>query len=167
MAADGPLPEPARPGTDDEGPVPEGAEPGDVRAALGEYIRDQRRQTRMSMRKLAELAGVSNPYLSQIERGLRKPSADILQQLARALSVSAETLYVQAGILEQRGGGVDVIGEIQRDLHLTAEHRETLIRIYRSFRAEAGQPVGDAERVDNDSRENRSSGSELIEGEGC
>ena len=91
------------------------------------------------MRKLAEAAGVSNPYLSQIERGLRKPSADILQQLARALSISAETLYVRAGILERARGDVDVIGEILRDGSITPEQRQALIRVYRSFRAEAAR----------------------------
>ena len=69
---------------------------------LGEFIRDQRRVGHLSLRKLSELAGISNPYLSQIERGLRKPSAEILQQIARALEISAETLYVRAGILEER-----------------------------------------------------------------
>jgi transcriptional regulator with XRE-family HTH domain len=105
--------------------------------ALGAFIRDQRREARLSMRKLAELAGVSNPYLSQIERGLRKPSADILQQLARALSISAEALYVQAGILERRSGEVDVIGEIQRDGSLTPAQRESLVQTYRDMRAQA------------------------------
>src|SRR3546814_19758405 len=94
------------------------------------------------MRKLAEAAGVSNPYLSQIERGLRRPSADILQQLARALSISAETLYVPAGILDGDRGDVDVIGEILRDGSITADQRQALIRVYRSFRAEtAGATV--------------------------
>ena len=71
---------------------------------LGEFIREQRRVGHLSLRKLSELAGISNPYLSQIERGLRKPSAEILQQIARALEISAETLYVRAGILEEREG---------------------------------------------------------------
>ena len=69
---------------------------------LGGFIRDQRRNARLSLRKLSELAGISNPYLSQIERGLRKPSAEILQSIARGLRISAETLYVRAGILEER-----------------------------------------------------------------
>ena len=68
---------------------------------LGEFIREQRNVGQMSLRKLSELAGVSNPYLSQIERGLRKPSAEILQQIARALEISSETLYVRAGILDE------------------------------------------------------------------
>jgi len=109
--------------------------------ALGAFIRDQRRQARLSMRKLAEMAGVSNPYLSQIERGLRRPSADILQQLARALSISAEALYVQAGILERRSGDVDVIGEILRDHSITPAQRAALVDAYRTYRAEAGAPL--------------------------
>jgi transcriptional regulator with XRE-family HTH domain len=108
---------------------------------LGTFIREQRRLTHLSLRKLAETAGVSNPYLSQIERGLRKPSADILQQIARALSISAESLYVRAGILERRHADADVVGEIRRDTTLSADQRAALIRIYRSFRAEAGAPV--------------------------
>ena len=71
---------------------------------LGEYLREQRRSAQLSLRQLADAAGVSNPYLSQIERGLRKPSAEILQQLAKALRISAETLYVQAGILTSGSG---------------------------------------------------------------
>jgi len=112
--------------------------------ALGAFIREQRRQARLSMRGLAELAGVSNPYLSQIERGLRKPSADILQQLARGLSIPAEALYVRAGILEPRTADVDVVGEILRDPWLTAEQRAALVRTYRAYRAAAGAPVPEA-----------------------
>jgi len=102
---------------------------------LGEFIRDQRRLDHLSLRKLSELAGISNPYLSQIERGLRKPSAEILQQIARALEISAETLYVRAGILEERDAS-DLVGEIRRDPNLTEEQKKTLIRIYTSFRHE-------------------------------
>jgi transcriptional regulator with XRE-family HTH domain len=102
---------------------------------LGEFIRDQRRVDHLSLRKLSELAGISNPYLSQIERGLRKPSAEILQQIARALEISAETLYVRAGILEERDGA-DLVAEIRRDPQLTEEQKKTLIRIYTSFRHE-------------------------------
>ena len=102
---------------------------------LGEFIRDQRRLDHLSLRKLSELAGISNPYLSQIERGLRKPSAEILQQIARALEISAETLYVRAGILDERDGA-DLGAEIRRDPELTEEQKKTLIRIYTSFRHE-------------------------------
>ncbi len=104
---------------------------------LGGFIREQRRLTHLSLRKLAELADVSNPYLSQIERGLRKPSAEILQQIAKALSISAESLYVRAGILDDRSQTVDVVAEIRRDTVLSPDQRQALIRIYQSFRAEA------------------------------
>ncbi len=93
------------------------------------------------MRGLAEAADVSNPYLSQIERGLRKPSAEILQQLARALSVSVESLYVKAGILDDRRASVDVVAEIGRDRHLTADQRDALVVVYRSMRAAVGVPL--------------------------
>ena len=117
-------------------------------ADLGEFIRDQRRTARMSLRKLSELAGISNPYLSQIERGLRKPSAEILQAIARGLRISAETLYVRAGILEERGEGLDLEAEIQRDTSISERQRQALIEIYRSFQLEhanEGRPgvVGD------------------------
>ncbi len=111
---------------------------------LGEFIRDQRRVDHLSLRKLSELAGISNPYLSQIERGLRKPSAEILQQIARALEISAETLYVRAGILEERVD-LDLVGEIRRDPKLTEEQKKTLIRIYTSFRHENDDGVDDDE----------------------
>jgi transcriptional regulator with XRE-family HTH domain len=102
---------------------------------LGEFIREQRRVGHLSLRKLSEMAGISNPYLSQIERGLRKPSAEILQQIARALQISAETLYIRAGILEERPDAVDISSEILRDPCLDEEQKRTLIRIYESFRS--------------------------------
>ena len=105
---------------------------------LGEFIREQRRVGHLSLRKLSELAGISNPYLSQIERGLRRPSAEILQQIARALSISAETLYIRAGILEERTGTADLVGEILRDPYLNEDQTKTLVRIYDSFRHENG-----------------------------
>lgn len=103
---------------------------------LGVFIRAQRETARMSVRRLAELAGVSNPYLSQIERGLRRPSAEILQQLARALQISAETLYVRAGFLSDVGesaGAGDTRSVIAADPRLSPEQREALIRVYESF----------------------------------
>ncbi len=103
---------------------------------LGAFIRDRRRDARLSLRRLSELAGVSNPYLSQIERGLRKPSADILQQLARALHVSAETLYVRAGILDDRDGEPDLEHEILRDGSLSETQKQALLEVYRSFQRE-------------------------------
>ena len=103
---------------------------------LGHFIRDQRRNARLSLRKLSELAGISNPYLSQIERGLRKPSAEILQQIARALEISSETLYVRAGILDEPDDSLDLVREIRRDPQLSEEQKKTLVRIYESFRRE-------------------------------
>lgn len=100
---------------------------------LGDFIREQRAIGELSLRKLSELAGVSNPYLSQIERGLRRPSAEILQQIARALEISAETLYVRAGILDEPTGHADPLGEIRRDPRLSEDQKKTLIRIYESF----------------------------------
>ena len=103
---------------------------------LGEFIREQRSVARLSLRKLSDMAGISNPYLSQIERGLRKPSAEILQQIAKALRISAETLYVQAGILEEREGEHDLIGEILRDTTITEAQKQALIQVYQSFQHE-------------------------------
>ena len=106
-------------------------------ADLGSFIRGQRDAAQMSVRRLAELAGVSNPYLSQIERGLRKPSADILQQIAKALRISAETLYVHAGILDADATPHrSVIEAIGSDPLLTPEQRKSLITVYESFRAQ-------------------------------
>lgn len=104
---------------------------------LGAFIRDQRRRDRLSLRKLSELAGISNPYLSQIERGLRKPSAEILQAIARGLQISAETLYVQAGILDERDDAPDLVAQIRRDPTITDGQKQALIEIYRSFQREA------------------------------
>jgi transcriptional regulator with XRE-family HTH domain len=112
---------------------------------LGEYIREQRESARVSLRQLAKLAGVSNPYLSQIERGLRKPSAEILQQIAKALRISAETLYVRAGILEERAGDSDVAAAILRDTHLAERQKQVLLEIYETFcheNASRPQPDG-------------------------
>src|ERR687893_1605533 len=103
---------------------------------LGDYLREQRLASKLSLRQLAEQAGVSNPYLSQIERGLRKPSADVLQQIAKALRISAETLYIRAGILEERDDDFDLVGEILRDPHITEDQKQSLIRIYESFKYE-------------------------------
>jgi transcriptional regulator with XRE-family HTH domain len=103
---------------------------------LGAFIREQRNSARLSLRRLSDLAGISNPYLSQIERGMRRPSAEILQQIAKALRISAETMYIRAGILEERDPGHDLPGEILRDPFITEDQKQTLIRIYSSFRAE-------------------------------
>ncbi len=104
--------------------------------SIGDYIREQREQARISMRQLAQQAGVSNPYLSQIERGLRKPSADILQQIAKGLRISAEALYVQAGILEDRPADSGVRSALLADPELSERQKQVLIEIYESFRKE-------------------------------
>ena len=112
---------------------------------LGEFIREQRDLNNISLRQLAKLAGVSNPYLSQIERGLRKPSAEILQQIAKGLRISAEALYVQAGILDQRHGDGLVADAVLADDGLTERQKQVLLEIYDSFRKEnAASGAGDA-----------------------
>lgn len=100
---------------------------------LGDFIRVQRKKSALSVRKLAERAGVSNPYLSQIERGLRQPSAEILRGIARALSLSAETLYVRAGLLEGHERIPGVPEAIESDGKLNLRQRQALIEVYRSF----------------------------------
>jgi transcriptional regulator with XRE-family HTH domain len=106
---------------------------------LGKFIREQRDLSRLSLRRLSDLAGISNPYLSQIERGLRKPSAEILQQIAKALAISAETLYERAGLLDPRAEHADTIAAIQADPLLTEDARQTLIKVYRSLRTERSE----------------------------
>ncbi|MFR9806357.1 helix-turn-helix domain-containing protein [Pseudonocardia sp. RS010] len=102
---------------------------------IGSYIRSQREAAQVSLRQLARTAGVSNPYLSQIERGLRKPSAEILQQIAKGLRISAEALYVKAGILEERPASV-VTDAVLSDASLTERQKQVLLDIYQSFRRE-------------------------------
>ena len=103
---------------------------------LGDFIRDQRDQAQMSLRQLAKAADVSNPYLSQVERGLRKPSAEILTRIAQGLRISAESLYVQAGILDQREGDEAVTTAIAADGTITERQRATLLQIYAAFQSE-------------------------------
>mgnify|MGYP006156756697 CR=1 FL=1 len=101
---------------------------------LGDYLREQRGQAQMSLRQLAELTDVSNPYLSQIERGLRRPSAEVLQQIAKALRISAESLYVRAGILDADETGARMVEDaIALDQRLTERQKSALLDIYRSF----------------------------------
>jgi transcriptional regulator with XRE-family HTH domain len=108
---------------------------------LGEFIREQRNVARLSVRRLSDMAGISNPYLSQIERGLRRPSAEILQQIAKALRISAETLYVRAGILDARDAEGNLTEAILAEPNLTEDQKQTLLRIYRSFRLENDSPI--------------------------
>ncbi|MFA7266792.1 MAG: helix-turn-helix transcriptional regulator [Candidatus Nanopelagicales bacterium] len=103
---------------------------------LGEYIREQRKLAEMSLRQLAASAEVSNPYLSQIERGMRKPSAEILSQIAKGLRISAETLYVRAGILDEVRGDASVTAALQADESITDRQRQVLQEIYAAFQKE-------------------------------
>lgn len=103
---------------------------------LGEFIRNQREGARLSLRGLSSRTGISNPYLSQIERGLRKPSAEILQAIAKGLRISAESLYVRAGILDERDGEADLVDRIMRDPSITERQKQTLVEVYRSFQRE-------------------------------
>ncbi|MFE5399371.1 helix-turn-helix domain-containing protein [Streptomyces sp. NPDC056568] len=123
---------------------------------LGEYLREQRRSAQLSLRQLAEAAGVSNPYLSQIERGLRKPSAEVLQQVAKALRISAETLYVRAGILdaERDRDDVETRAVLLADPSLNERQKQVLLQIYESFRKENGfgPDAEDADDTDGEAR---------------
>ncbi len=129
-----------------------GPEPTERWNDLGAFIREQRSSARLSLRRLSELAGISNPYLSQIERGLRRPSAEILQQIAKALRISAETLYVQAGILDPPTEVPDLARQILADPHLSEEQKQALVRIYLAFRREHDEPVDGRERTDGQER---------------
>jgi transcriptional regulator with XRE-family HTH domain len=109
---------------------------GKTVGTLGDYLREQRIAAQLSLRQLAEQTGVSNPYLSQIERGLRRPSAEVLQQLAKGLRISAETLYVQAGILNLDDSEVRSVElAVLADTGLTERQKQSLLEVYRSFRA--------------------------------
>jgi transcriptional regulator with XRE-family HTH domain len=100
---------------------------------LGEYIREQRDAAQLSLRQLARTAGVSNPYLSQVERGLKRPSAEILSKIAAALAISAESLYLRAGILQAREGDPEVTSSLATDPTLTERQRQTLLEMYAAF----------------------------------
>ncbi len=116
--------------SDDDQTNDDGVDPN-----IGAFIKQQREMAELSMRRLADMAGVSNPYLSQIERGLRKPSATILQQIARALEMSAETMYVQAGILDEESvpEPPSLEAAIRRAQELTDDQRKALLSVYRSY----------------------------------
>ncbi|WP_040338632.1 helix-turn-helix domain-containing protein [Candidatus Blastococcus massiliensis] len=104
-----------------------------VGSQVGNYIREQRSAARVSLRELARTAGVSNPYLSQVERGLRKPSAEILASIARGLKISAESLYEQAGILDRRSGNPDTVAAIRSDEALSERHKAVLLELYETY----------------------------------
>jgi transcriptional regulator with XRE-family HTH domain len=122
---------------------------GSLSNQLGDYLREQRTASRLSLRQLAEQVGVSNPYLSQIERGLRRPSAEVLQQLSKALRISADQLYIRAGIVSPDDGvGGSVELAVLNDAGLTERQKQTLLDVYSSFISlngehleHAGQPT--------------------------
>ncbi|TKJ29749.1 transcriptional regulator [Blastococcus sp. CCUG 61487] len=113
---------------------------------MGDYIREQRNAAKVSLRELARNAGVSNPYLSQVERGLRKPSAEILASIARGLKISAESLYEQAGILDRRSGNPDTVAAIRSDDSLSERHKAVLLELYETYVREHRAAAGAASR---------------------
>jgi transcriptional regulator with XRE-family HTH domain len=117
-----------------------------VSSQVGDFIRTQRSAAQVSLRELARAAGVSNPYLSQVERGLRKPSAEILASIARGLKISAETLYEQAGILDRRSGTAGTVAAIRADEALSERHKAVLLELYETYAREhtrdAATPAG-------------------------
>lgn len=125
---------------------------GHIASDIGEYIRQQRNTAKISLRQLSKLAGVSNPYLSQIERGVRKPSAEILQQIAKGLRISAEALYVQAGILDRPTGG-PVPDAIRADAVLTERQKQVLLDVYESFRRENNQTRPSVKESEHDDQQ--------------
>ncbi|GAA1771627.1 helix-turn-helix transcriptional regulator [Luedemannella helvata] len=127
------------------------SDPMDIPRDIGGFIRDLRRNARISLRELADRAGVSNPYLSQIERGLRKPSAEVLGQIASALRVSTPLMYLRAGLLNEKDGQ-GVLAAIAADDDLTLGQKQSLTQIYETFRRENARAAQDAERA-HDSEE--------------
>ena len=124
--------------------------------SLGDYLREQRVASRLSLRQLAEQAGVSNPYLSQIERGLRKPSAEVLQQIAKALRISAEQLYIRAGIVSPAPGNTTTVElAVLADLALTERQKQTLLDVYSSFLAMNRAGEATTETIDFESVEDK------------
>ena len=126
---------------------------------LGEYLKEQRQSAKLSLRQLSEVAGISNPYISQIERGLKKPSAEILQALAKALRISAESLYIRAGILEERthdgARAVDVTDAVLADPQLNDRQRAVLLDVYESF---VGEPAAGRASASKPAKPRRASG---------
>ena len=124
--------------------------------SLGDYLREQRVASRLSLRQLAEQAGVSNPYMSQIERGLRKPSAEVLQQIAKALRISAEQLYIRAGIVSPTPGETTTVElAVLADLALTERQKQSLLDVYSSFLAMNRAAEATTDTVDDSSIENK------------
>ena len=121
---------------------------------IGSFIRQQRERSAISLRKLADTAGISNPYLSQIERGLRKPSAEILKAIARGLSISAETMYSRAGLLDEWGDRPTVVEAIEHDPALDARQRQALLDVYRTFVGSSPDPSADELETSNTTNQN-------------
>ncbi len=122
-----------------EEPTPDGA-----LHDVGDFIREQRERANLSLRRLADRAGISNPYLSQIERGIRKPSAEILKRLSRALEISAESLYTRAGLIDAGPAAPTVVEAIEADRRLTPRQKQVLLDLYRAL-AEAGSVTEEQE----------------------
>jgi transcriptional regulator with XRE-family HTH domain len=125
--------------------------PKDLPRDIGVFIRDLRRNARISLRQLADQTGVSNPYLSQIERGLRKPSAEVLQQIASALRVSTPVMYLRAGLLDPKDGQA-VLTAIAADADLTVAQKQSLSQIYETFRRENARTEADNARAEDAAR---------------
>jgi transcriptional regulator with XRE-family HTH domain len=125
--------------------------PRDLSHDIGDFIRDLRRNAKISLRELADKAGVSNPYLSQIERGLRKPSAEVLAQIASALRVSTPLMYLRAGLLNEKDGQ-GVPAAIAADDDLTVSQKQSLIQIYETFRRENARTAAEAGHADTPGR---------------
>jgi transcriptional regulator with XRE-family HTH domain len=123
------------------------AKVGKTVESLGDYLREQRTAAQLSLRQLAQQAGVSNPYLSQIERGLRKPSAEVLAQLAHALRVSTPAMYLKAGLLDAKDNA-GVLAAIATDPELTMAQKQSLTQIYETFRRENARSKEENEDVD-------------------
>ena len=129
---------------------------GEQLGTLGEFIASQRRAAELSLRQLAEQTGVSNPYLSQIERGLRKPSAEVLQQIAKALRISAEQLYIRAGIVSPAPGNTTTVElAVLADLALTERQKQSLLDVYSSFLAMNRAGEATTETIDFESVEDK------------
>ncbi len=112
---------------------PESRHADERHSEVGEFIRSQRERANLSLRRLADRAGISNPYLSQIERGVRKPSAEILKRISRALSISAETLYTRAGLIEGGSVALPVVDAIEADTVLSPRQKQVLLDVYRTL----------------------------------
>jgi transcriptional regulator with XRE-family HTH domain len=116
-----------------EDSVEPSAEDSDDLGHVGAFIREHRERANLSLRRLADRAGISNPYLSQIERGIRRPSAEILKRLSRALEVSAESLYTRAGLIDEGGAAPTVVEAIDADPELSPRQKKVLLDLYRAL----------------------------------